>query len=79
MNFLKKLQSNNINICPQDEYERYISLLLDLQETKNGGLFGQLDLLADQSTEISERVKDEEKEVDNLEKQAMELLNENER
>ena len=53
--------------------------MLDLQETQNGGLFGQLDLLADQSTEISERVKDEEKEVDNLEKQAMELLNENER
>ena len=74
-----KLHDLKTFVYLQDEYDRYISLLLDLQEVQNDGLLGRIDLLSEQATSIAEQVRKEQMEVEALEKQAMELINENER
>ena len=74
-----KLHDLKTFVYLQDEYDRYISLLLDLQEVQNDGLLGRIDLLSEQATSIAEQVRKEQMEVEALETQAMELINENER
>ena len=64
----------------QDEYEQYISLLLDLQEVQNdGGLLEKIGLLSEEATIIADDVDKEQKELDELEQQALDILDENER
>jgi len=75
---LSKIFGNALQMI-KDEYDRYISLLLDLQEVQNDGLLGKIDLLSEQASSMAEHVRKEQVEIEDLEKQAMELLNENER
>ncbi|XP_065057496.1 golgin subfamily A member 6-like protein 24 isoform X1 [Rhopilema esculentum] len=63
----------------KDEYDAYISVLLDLQETQNGSLSDQLNLLSYGSAEMAQKVREEHEKVEELERKAMETLQENER
>ena len=63
----------------QDEYEKYISLLLDIQGNQNDGLLGKIELLCEEATCFADKVKTEQKEIDDLERQVLKILDENER
>ena len=54
-------------------------MLLDLQETQNGSLSDQLNLLSYGSAEMAQKVREEHEKVEKLERKAMETLQENEK
>lgn len=63
----------------QDEYDSYMSYLLDTQKpSQHKVLYHHIDSLSD-NLSSSDKLKDEEKRVETLEKEARHLLEENAR
>ena len=68
---------NILVVYSQDEYDSYMSYLLDTQKpSQHKVLYHHIDSLSDDS---SDKLKDEEKRVETLEKEARHLLEENAR
>lgn len=76
---LSKENQPIIGISLQDEYDRYMSHLLDTQKpSQHKVLYHHIDSLSENPS-TSDKLKEEEKRVENLEKEARLLLEENAR
>lgn len=76
---LSKENQPIIEISLQDEYDSYMSHLLDSQKpSQHKGLYHHIDSLSENPS-TSDKLKEEEKRVENLEKEARLLLEENAR
>ena len=76
---LSKENQPIIGISLQDEYDSYMSNLLDTQKpSQHKVLYHHIDSLSENPS-TSDKLKEEEKRVENLEKEARLLLQENAR